>query len=214
MKKITPEEQLAKLQKIEDENLLIAQDNQEEYTKKVYEILEWEVREVVDNEGILVRENPLDFPASVQRKYFWVSAEEWRFPQSLDPNEEWFEVPNGKYLNGWVCKNPYTGEERYIYELIDIPRTPRSVVLENLKTWSNDLEWYEFSDIEIGDIITARVFGGNPYAQMVLQAKSTEAMFRKMVWQSTPDDDLIIIKKNLVMQDVNTIRSLFSLPPM
>lgn len=93
-------------------------------------------------------------------------------------------------------------------------KTPRPVVLENLKTGSNDLEWYEFSDIEIGDIITARVFGGNPYAQMVLQAKATEAMFRKMVGQSTPEDDAIIEKKSQVMTAVNQIRALFSLSPM
>lgn len=40
MSKKNPEEQLAELQAIEEENLLIAQQNETAYTKKVYEILE------------------------------------------------------------------------------------------------------------------------------------------------------------------------------
>lgn len=84
----------------------------------------------------------------------------------------------------------------------------------DLKTGSNDLNGFEFSDIEIGDIITARVFDGNPYAQMVLQAKATEAIFRKMVGQATPEDDAVLEKKSQVMEAVNQIRALFSLSPM
>ncbi len=208
------EEQIQGLRNKEEENFLIAQQNGEEYKMKSFEILEWEIREVLENEGILIRENPLDFPPSVQRKYFWRSSDEWTFPESVDPDEEWFEIPEGKFLTGWTIKNPYTGDDRYIHELLDIPKTPRPVVLENLKTGSNDLEWYEFSDIEIGDIITARVFDGNPYAQMVLQAKATEAMFRKMVGQGTPEDDAVLENKTQVMTAVNQIRALFSLSPM
>jgi len=201
MPKKTPEEEILELM--------------EENPDKTFEILEWEIREVIENEGILVHENPLDFPPSVQRKYFWRLADEWEFPPSVDTNEEWFEIPEGKYLTGWTTKNPYTGEQRYIQELVDIPKPPRPVVLENLKTWkSEDLEWYDFSDIEIGDIITARVFDGNPYAQMVLRAKATEAMFRKMVGQATPEDDAVLEKKTQVMTAVNQIRALFSLSPM
>jgi hypothetical protein len=70
MPKLTIEEKLVKLQKIEEENFLTAQANEEIYTKKLYEILEGEIREVLENEGILIRENPLEFPSSVQRKYF------------------------------------------------------------------------------------------------------------------------------------------------
>lgn len=60
----------------------------EENPDKIFEILEGEIREVVENEGILIRENPLDFPPSVQRKYFGRSADEWEFPPSVDPDEE------------------------------------------------------------------------------------------------------------------------------
>lgn len=56
MAKKTPEEKLLELQDANPDS--------------TYEILEGEVREVLENEGQLIRENPLDFPASVQRKYF------------------------------------------------------------------------------------------------------------------------------------------------
>lgn len=36
---------------------------------------------------------------------------------------------------------------------------------------SIDLEWVQFTNQEIGDIIQARVFGGNPHAESALQAK-------------------------------------------
>jgi len=49
---------------------------------------------------------------------------------------------------------------------------------------------------------------------MVLQAKATESMFRKMAGIGTPEDDAVIEKKNQVMTAVNQIRALFSLSPM
>jgi len=49
---------------------------------------------------------------------------------------------------------------------------------------------------------------------MVLRAKATEAMFRKMVGQATPEDDAVLEKKTQVMTAVNQIRALFSLSPM
>ena len=36
---------------------------------------------------------------------------------------------------------------------------------------SVDLEWVQFTNQEIGDIILERVFGGNPHAESALQAK-------------------------------------------
>ena len=100
-------------------------------------------------------------------------------------------------------------------KVVEIPGAKKSLLFNKLVNGeTEDLQGFEFSDIEIGDIITARVFGGNPYAQMVLQAKATEAMFRKMAGMGTPDDDLMITKKNLVMQEVNRIREIFSLSPM
>lgn len=66
--------------------------------------------------------------------------------------------PPGHYMSATVMVNPYTKEEKVIYTFYPIPKNPKEVVLENLKNGSNNLEDYAFSDIEIGDIITARVF--------------------------------------------------------
>lgn len=49
---------------------------------------------------------------------------------------------------------------------------------------------------------------------MVLQAKATESMFRKMAGVGTPEDDAVLEKKTQVMAAVNEIRALFSLSPM
>lgn len=47
---------------------------------------------------------------------------------------------------------------------------------------SVDLEWVTFSDTEIGDIIQARVFGGNPHAESALQAKTSAYLLSVMEW--------------------------------
>lgn len=208
---LTIEEQLSELNQREKDKILEAAAIEEMYIPKIFEILEWEIREVEADEWIKCKRDPRSFPESVQRKYFWRSEKDWEFPVSVDP--EW-EIPEWYMLDAWIIMNPYTKEERAIYEHKEILKRLREVVLDNLKTWSNDLEWYEFSDIEIGDVITARVFGGNPYAQMVLQAKATEAMFRVFAWKGTPEDKEILEKKDIIMGSVNEVRSIFSLSPM
>lgn len=45
---------------------------------------------------------------------------------------------------------------------------------------SIDLEWVQFTNQEIGDIIQARVFGGNPHAESALQAKVSAYIFSVM----------------------------------
>lgn len=140
MPKKTPEEEILKLM--------------EENPDKTYEILEWEIREVEENEGALIRENPLDFPASVQRKYFWASAEDWKFPDSVDFESEDWITPEGKYIHSYIVVNPYTGEDRHIYELRDVYIPPPP------------------SNQEIGDKILQDVFEGNPYAQLADLTKS------------------------------------------
>lgn len=122
-----------------------------EYQRKNFEILEWEIREVKENEGQLIRENPLDFPPSVQRKYFSASADDWNFPPSVDPDGE---VPDGYFLDVWIITNPYTKEEKAIYEHRPIPVPPQP------------------SKTEIWDKILQEVFDGNPYAQIADLTKS------------------------------------------
>lgn len=45
---------------------------------------------------------------------------------------------------------------------------------------SVELEGVTFSDIEIGDIIQARVFGGNPHAESAFQAKTSAYLLSVM----------------------------------
>lgn len=66
----TLEEQLLDARSVEEQKLNESIENGTEYKVKTFEILEDELREVLENEGTLIRENPLSFPASVQRKYF------------------------------------------------------------------------------------------------------------------------------------------------
>lgn len=146
--------EVQELRETEYQKYLEADKNQELYIMKEYEILEWEIREVLENEGILVRENPLDFPYSVQRKYFWQSAEDWKFPNSVDFESEDWVTPEGKYIQARNVINPYTNEERMIYELFDIYVSPPP------------------SNQDIGDKITQDVFDGNPYAQLADMVKA------------------------------------------
>ena len=63
-------------------------------------------------------------------------------------------VPEGKYIHTYTVVNPYTKEERHIYELRDIYVPPPP------------------SNLEIGDKILHEVFEGNPYAQLADLTKS------------------------------------------
>lgn len=73
---------------------------------------------------------------------------------------------------------------------------------------SVDLEWVTFSDIEIGDIIQARVFGGNPHAEAALQAKVSAYIFSVM--SGEPNDGLLISIKDK-QKGINDIRLKFGL---
>ena len=51
-----------------------------------------------------------------------------------------------------------------------------------------DIEWVQFTNQEIGDIIQARVFGGNPHSESALQAKVSAYIFSVMSWE--PNEEL------------------------
>jgi len=151
------------LNSIEEDNLQKATESGQQYIKKEYEILEGEVREVDPEEWIKFRENPFDYSESVQRKYFGVSAKDWQFPVWVNPNEEWFEIPNGKFLTSYIANNPYTKESKEIYIFEDIYKAP------------------PLSKKEIGDNIIAKVFDGNPYAQLVDMTKGQVTTLKLLV---------------------------------
>lgn len=68
-----------------------------------------------------------------------------------------------------------------------------------------DLDEFQFSDIEIGEIITARVFWGNPYAQQALQAKILSMLTS---WEKNEE---VIAKSEYVKEEINKVRTLFNL---
>lgn len=73
---------------------------------------------------------------------------------------------------------------------------------------SVDLEWVTFSNQEIGDIIQARVFWGNPHAESALQAKTSAYLLSVM--SGEPNDGLLISIKDK-QERINDIRLKFGL---
>jgi len=73
---------------------------------------------------------------------------------------------------------------------------------------SVDLEGVTFSDIEIGEIIQARVFGGNPHAQSALQAKTSAYLLSALA--GNPNDELLASIQDK-QEKINEIRLKFGL---
>ncbi len=55
---------------------------------------------------------------------------------------------------------------------------------------SVDMEWIQFTNKEIGDIILDRVFGGNPHAESALQAKTSAYLLS--VIQGNPNEEILV----------------------
>ena len=73
---------------------------------------------------------------------------------------------------------------------------------------SVDLEWITFTNQEIGEIIQARVFGGNPHSESAFQAKVSAYIFSVM--SGEPNDGLLISIKDK-QERINDIRLKFGL---
>ena len=73
---------------------------------------------------------------------------------------------------------------------------------------SVDLDGIVFSNIEIGEIIQARVFGGNPHAESALQAKTSAYLLSAL--SGEPNTQLLadITAKR---EQINEIRNKFNL---
>mgnify|MGYP007125360712 FL=1 len=96
-----------------------------------------------------------------------------------------------------------------IIEIVKTKEDKKNEILNTQDIQSIDLEWFEFSDIEIGDIITARVFGWNPYAQ---QALTTKVIWILLAWgPQTESDNEILARANALRTAINEIRSVFNL---
>lgn len=71
-----------------------------------------------------------------------------------------------------------------------------------------DLEWVIFSDIEIGDIIVARCFGGNPHGQTALLAKTSAYLLS--VASGDPNEELLA-EIQAKQSKINEVRKKFGL---
>lgn len=96
----------------------------------------------------------------------------------------------------------------YIDEEAEKKSRVRTALITSPDLSSVDLEWVIFSDIEIGDIIQARVFGGNPHAESALQAKTSAYLLSALSWD--PNTQLLeeITTKR---SQINEIRTKFNL---
>jgi hypothetical protein len=113
-------------------------------------------------------------------------------------------------------KGKYTAE---VIPLPTIPETPKekhsriyhslivAVTLENF-----DLEWEKFSDFEIGELITARVFCGNPHAEKALTNKVLAVTLALLQWvEMTEWMTRKVAEATAKKAEVDAVRNLFNL---
>jgi len=102
------------------------------------------------------------------------------------------------------------------YELYEEPtETPEQqkarvklAIISTSDLSSVDLEWVIFSDIEIGDIIVARCFGGNPHGQTALLAKTSAYLLS--VASGDPNEELLA-EIQAKQSKINEVRKKFGL---
>lgn len=74
-----------------------------------------------------------------------------------------------------------------------------------------DLEGIQFWDIEIGDIITEKIFGGNPYSQLVMYMKYNELDKKKDREGLSDIEEARYMEYYGKLAQVNILRSIFNL---
>lgn len=74
-----------------------------------------------------------------------------------------------------------------------------------------DFEGITFTDQEIGDIIVARCFGGNPHGQTALQAKTSAYLLSVMEWNPNAQ---IFEEIQAKKARINEVRTKFNLNPL
>lgn len=86
----------------------------------------------------------------------------------------------------------------------------RLMSLESLD--SIDVSGVEISDKEIGDIIIARVFNGNPHAESALTAKVIDILLKQRMEVNLEEKDFLILQEaeNIRIR-VNEIRQKFKI---
>ena len=110
------------------------------------------------------------------------------------------EIQNPIFENGKIVEAPKIESEWEKYaRVFSILANP-----ENALT-TKALEGLHFTDEQIGDLIQARVFGGNPHAQMALLAK-----IQAMTLSGTPNPWLIA-EATATQAGINAVREFFKL---
>ncbi len=75
-----------------------------------------------------------------------------------------------------------------------------------------DLEWEIFSDFEIGELITARCFGGNPHAEKALTNKALAIAIALLQGGTlTPEMEEKLAYAQSKKDEVDAVRNLFNL---
>lgn len=87
----------------------------------------------------------------------------------------------------------------YVVNIMQLPQAEESSETRHARIYQSileaeildlelDLEWEEFTDFEIGEIITTRLFGGNPHAQTALLRKIAKVQNLLIAWEELTEE--------------------------
>ena len=146
-------------------------------------------------------------------RYYVIETPLWIYLQAYKPFVEWYEMITDDNFEE-ISNNHIQTIERNILEQEKF--ILKWNVTESLITSSDislvDLEWVEFTNEEVGDIILKRVFGGNPHAQIALQSKYLGVLTKRLEWDKLVASDFDIIKDiELKRSEINKVREKFLL---
>lgn len=119
------------------------------------------------------------------------------FEVDFDPTTQTLHLEDGVVHIENMPPSPESPQEKHT-------RITQSIISANSLDWF-DLEGEIFSDFEIGEIIKARVFGGNPHAQIALQEKTIS-----MIISWIQNEELIAEVRD-TQTKINTVRTIFNL---
>ena len=166
----------------------------EYFTKKE---MDKKINSILENEELTEDEKNYKISILSNVKVDWIDYDE-----AIEYNFDW----PPEYINWQIV-------ESTIYKSLKMEAKKKEIVFaEDLN--SVDIEWFEFSDYTIWEIITDRVFGWNPYAQQALQAKVLEVLMQWIAWNVTPEGNKVLEKAEYIKQEINKVRIFFGLSPI
>lgn len=162
------------------ENIFLEfQKIQEENPDKIFEILEWEIREVLPNEGEEFWKDPINADEKLQRKYIGVAYKDFQEP---DEFFSWTYDGDKYRINSYLYTNPYTKEQKLIEYLEEIPQPSEQEIVEKVLQSDEKIpENFSLEDKKIWDIIVEKVYNGNMHAQMATIAKTNIMLIASLI---------------------------------